>query len=449
MIARVALLDPEGGRPDLGTVLAGDRPVQVVRCASVDELSAEKADLGIIVCSLERLPAMLEAVGATEFRQPVVVLAARQDDDHPLLWLMRALVKAKADWQAVFDSLTDPVALLDPRGVIRRANLDFARMVGRPIREALGENVREVLGSALDARPDDPIATALADQRAHSGEVSYSSLDCVHLVSISPLSSDDGSGFVLLMKDISEHKQRQQTLMRSARLADVGQLAAGIAHEINTPLASVALRAESLLRSAEDVTLRDLPAFRNFPRYLRTIEAEVDRCKRIVRALLEFSSQQEPEMRAVDLNQLVEGAAELVGHELRLRQVRLERHLHPDSPTAPADAGQLRQVLVALLMNALEASSPGGSIRVTTSRDGSGQVALAVEDDGRGIPTELQDKVWSPFFSTKPFGERTGMGLAICHGIVKAHGGSVDLESSPGRGTRVRVRIPETSRRDR
>jgi len=444
---RIALFDPENSVPDWQSVLALGQPIQVVRCTSVGGLSEAAADVAVVCSSSAGVPNLLGQVAASKIRIPLTLLTAADAQDHPMARLMRALVKAKAEWQAAFDALTDPVALLDANGTVVRANLGFARSLGRAIREVLGQTVGELLGAASDPASE-PVARTLADGRPRTGEVTYANVDGPHLASLSPLPPDEEgrTGFVLLMKDLSEQKQQQQSLMRSARLADVGQLAAGVAHEINTPLASVALRAESLLRSTEDPSLRDLPAFRNFARYLRTIGEEVFRCKKIVRALLDFSSQQEPEKKPVDLNNLVNGAAELVGHEVRLRQVRLERHLDNDLPTVPADAGQLRQVLVALLMNALDASSPGGSIRVATSRIGSGHVVLAVEDDGAGIPREVQDKIWSPFFSTKPFGEATGLGLAISHGIVTAHGGSIELDSEPGRGTRIRVLLPEPIR---
>jgi signal transduction histidine kinase len=315
-----------------------------------------------------------------------------------------------------------------------RANLGFAQGLGLGIRDVVGRGVVELLGAAGAEAEPEPVARSLADGQPRTAETTYANLKGPHLASLSPLKG--GSGFVLLIKDLTEQKEQQQRLYQAARLADVGHLAAGVAHEINTPLASIALRAESLLRAAEDPSLRELPAFKNFSRYLRTIEDEAFRCKR------KFSRRQEPEKKPVDLNTLVENATELVGHQARLGQVRLERRLEQSLPSVPADGGQLRQVLLALLMNALDATPAGGCITVLTARGSPGQVVLSVEDDGVGIPREILDKIWSPFFSTKPFGKSTGLGLAVCHGIVVAHGGSIEVDSEPGRGTRMHVRLP-------
>ncbi|MES1211207.1 MAG: ATP-binding protein, partial [Acidobacteriota bacterium] len=178
------------------------------------------------------------------------------------------------------------------------------------------------------------------------------------------------------------------------------------------------------------------------PRYLKTIEEETFRCKKIIRALLEFSSSRKPETRPVDLNGLAERAADLVGHQMKLKQVSLSLALEPGLEAVPADDGQLRQVLLALLMNALDATGAGGHIEVKTARGPMGGASFAVIDDGAGMPAEVLDKIFSPFFTTKPFGQGTGLGLAICHGIVTSHGGRIEVESEPGRGTRISVSLP-------
>jgi two-component system, NtrC family, sensor kinase len=237
-------------------------------------------------------------------------------------------------------------------------------------------------------------------------------------------------------------KEQQERLRQSARLADIGQLAAGVAHEINTPLASIALRAESLLRSARDERLQAIDAFKNFTRYLQTIDEEIFRCKKIISALLEFSRARPPEKRLTDLNGLAEKAAELVGHQMKLKQIALALDLQPGLPPLHADDGQIRQVLIALLMNALDATAPGGHVGLETRHDGDGTVVLTVKDDGAGIAPEHLDKIFSPFFTTKPVGQGTGLGLSICHGIVASHGGEFRVESEVGRGTRMSLALP-------
>jgi two-component system NtrC family sensor kinase len=250
-----------------------------------------------------------------------------------------------------------------------------------------------------------------------------------------------GQGLVALLKDLTRHKLEQEQALLAARLADVGRLAAGVAHEINTPLASIALRAESLLKSAEDPRLQAIESFKNFPRYLKSIDEETFRCKKIIGALLEFSSSRKRDAHDVDLNLLAERAADLLGHQMKLKQVALALELAPELPPVPADDGQLRQVLVALLINALDATPAGGHVAIKTQRDGE-RVILAVSDDGAGIPEDVRDRIFTPFFTTKPLGKGTGLGLAICHGIVSAHGGEIRVESEVGHGTRVSVALP-------
>ena len=215
-----------------------------------------------------------------------------------------------------------------------------------------------------------------------------------------------------------------------------------MAHEINTPLASIALRAESLLKTAADPQLQAVDSFKNFPRYLKTIDEEIFRCKKIIGALLEFSRVRRPETRITDLNALAEKATDLVGHQMMLKQVTLSLKLEASLPHIRADDGQLRQALIALLMNALDATPAGGHVEVETHRDGADTVVLTVADDGSGISPENLDKIFTPFFTTKPVGQGTGLGLAICHGIVASHGGKIRVDSEIGRGTRLSLVLP-------
>jgi two-component system NtrC family sensor kinase len=215
-----------------------------------------------------------------------------------------------------------------------------------------------------------------------------------------------------------------------------------VAHEINTPLASIALRAESLLKTAADPQLQAVDSFKNFPRYLKTIDEEIFRCKKIIGALLEFSRVRRPETRVTDLNALAEKAADLVGHQMMLKQVTLSLKLETGLPHIRADDGQLRQALIALLMNALDATPPAGHVEVETHRDGADAVVLTVADDGSGISPENLDKIFTPFFTTKPVGQGTGLGLAICHGIVASHGGKIRVDSEVGKGTRLSLVLP-------
>jgi two-component system NtrC family sensor kinase len=419
---------------DAWAAILGRRGHRVSRADEATELDGRSADLVIAVVPSSEVAALAELS-----RPGGPALALLVGEGHPLTELVRTILQAKRDWETAFDAVVDPVAIVDPNGTVRRANLALARELGLEIRSVVGRPFTVLLG---EAEGEDPVALCLADGAPRTVEVRYANLPGIHLVTTSPIEGEGGAGGVVAtFKDMSGQREQQERLQQASRLADVGQLAAGVAHEINTPLASIALRAEALLRHADDPGLTAQPAFEKFPRYLRAIDEEIFRCKKIIGALLDFSRSRPPEVRSTDLNALCENAADLLGHQMRLKQVRLALRLEPDLPRLQADEGQLRQVLVGLLMNALDACRASGTVRVETSHEGDA-VRLLVADDGVGIAPEHLDKVFTPFFTTKPPGRGTGLGLPVCHGVVTAHGGRIELQSELGRGTRVSVSLP-------
>jgi len=374
---------------------------------------------------------------------PIVVLLGDAGQEHPLTDLLRDIVHAKRDCQKVLDAMLEPVAVLDLEGRVLRANRALAAAAGRDVRALPLQHYRDLIGPAVGIAPD-PIAQGLETGTPAVSEARFDALPGVRLVTTSPVLGDDGRprGLIVALRDITELKEQQQRLMQASRLADVGLLAAGVAHEINTPLASIALRAESMLRAAEDPRLLEIDAFKSFPRYLRTIGAEVERCKAIIGALLEFSRSRRHELTLSDLGPLLARTADLMRAEARTRGVQLELRCGA-LPCVRCDPGQLRQVLVALMMNALEACVPNGRVLLAAAPSEDGQrLVLWIEDDGVGISEENLGRVFSPFFTTKPVGQGTGLGLAVCHGIVSAHGGEIRLGSNPGHGTRVTIELP-------
>jgi two-component system, NtrC family, sensor kinase len=415
--------------------ILGRRGHRVSRLEGAEALAGRHADLVIAVVPPSEAAA-LTAGSAPE--GPALALLVGQA--HPLTELVRAILQAKRDWETAFDALVDPVAIVNADGTVRRANLALARELSVAIRDVVGRPLSELLGAA---QGDDPVASSLADGAPRTTEMRYARLPGLHLVTTSPLEGEaaGSGGMVATFKDVSGQREQQERLQQASRLADVGQLAAGVAHEINTPLASIALRAEALLRHVDDPGLGSHQAFEKFPRYLRAIDEEIFRCKKIIGALLDFSRSRPPEVRSTDLNAVCESATDLLGHQMRLKQVRLDLRLQPGLARLQADEGQLRQVLVALLINALDASGASGTVRVETSREADG-VRLVVADEGAGISPENLDKVFTPFFTTKPPGRGTGLGLAVCHGVVTAHGGRIEIQSEVGRGTRVSVLLP-------
>jgi two-component system NtrC family sensor kinase len=225
----------------------------------------------------------------------------------------------------------------------------------------------------------------------------------------------------------------QAQLVQSAKMAGIGKLAAGVAHEINNPLTGI-LTNSSLM-------LEDLPAGDARREDLETIVGETLRCRKIVKALLDFARQTKPQKTAQDLNLLVEHVLALVRNQASFRNIKVRTALAPDLPAIMADADQLRQVVLNILLNAAEAMPAGGDLLIASRADPDGRNAvLSIADTGPGIPDDIRDRLFEPFFTTKRTG--TGLGLSIAYGIVEQHRGTIQVESVPGRGTTFLVTLP-------
>lgn len=227
-------------------------------------------------------------------------------------------------------------------------------------------------------------------------------------------------------------EQLIQASLRQEKLAELGRLTAGIAHEINNPLSIIGYALELLCRDG------GLTPFQ--VEMAEKIEMEIERLRTLTGGLLSFSSNREGATRLVSLNNLLEEVLRLVRFELQRQAIVLETEF-AELPLVSADPNKLKQVVINLLMNAAQAMDGKGTITVRTTA-GNGTVELAVVDTGPGIPPEIREQVFDPFFSTKPDGEGTGLGLYLCHTIVREHGGAILVEDAPGGGALVRVRLP-------
>ncbi len=259
-----------------------------------------------------------------------------------------------------------------------------------------------------------------------------------------PLRSPGGetTHVLVLVEDITLRQRLERQMLLTERLTTAGRLAAGVAHELNNPLATIAGCAEALKERAQDSQLRDLDAFKDFPTYLSLIEEETYRCKEITGSLLQFVGEPGSRRSPTDLNDLVEKALELLSHQSRFAESRLETDLDPALPTVVANEGQVRQVFLGLASNALDAMEGRGALTVRTRRRGPAEVEVAFEDQGPGIADEILPRIFDPFFTTKAPGQGTGLGLAIAQGIVADHGGRIEVGTRVGAGTTFRVILP-------
>jgi two-component system NtrC family sensor kinase len=239
-------------------------------------------------------------------------------------------------------------------------------------------------------------------------------------------------------------RQAQQRLLQADRLASLGQLAASVAHEINNPISSVLNFSVLMQRILGDggVPAARVPEFRG---YLERVSEQTARAGRIVSDLLAFSRRGKPHRAPADLGAIVRSTLALVDHKLKLMNVAARVEMGPDVPLVPCDASQMQQVVMNLVMNGAEATRDRGAGHVSVAiraADDQSAVAMRVVDDGEGIPEELLGRVFDPFFSTKEEAKGVGLGLAVVYGIVEAHGGTIDVSSTPGVGTAFVVTLP-------
>jgi signal transduction histidine kinase len=240
-----------------------------------------------------------------------------------------------------------------------------------------------------------------------------------------------------LQETLSELQETQEQLIQKEKLASVGQLAAGVAHEINNPLSSILLYTDVL---CQELPEQDAQHYQD----LQMVRREAMRCRTIVNDLLSFSRQNEVLAQPTDLNVLLEEIVEEIGIQKRFQDVQIQIDLEPGLPVIEADPFQLRQVFCNLMNNAADAMPTGGSLTLRTkSGPWPGLVTAEVQDTGEGIPEENMKKLFTPFFTTKPMGKGTGLGLAIIYGIVKTHQGQIGVQSQLGQGTTFALTLHE------
>jgi two-component system NtrC family sensor kinase len=230
----------------------------------------------------------------------------------------------------------------------------------------------------------------------------------------------------------------RKKIMESERLAVVGQLAAGVAHELNNPLQGIVTYAHLLLeRTPEPDPARD---------GLQKIVVQADRCREIIRGLLDFSRPRKPQVRPADINAILRECLALVERQAMFHNIEITTDLAPDLPPAPADPAQVQQVFMNLIINAAEAMAGAGHLSLATRFDPAElTVEAAITDTGHGISSEDLDRIFDPFFTTKGIGHGTGLGLSISYGIVKEHRGTITVDSEVGRGSTFTVRFPATA----
>ncbi len=393
------------------------------------------------------------------------------DQDHRVA---DALRDSEARLRAILDTAVDAFIIINEQGVVESFNPAAERLFGYAPDEVIGRNVSLLMPSPYREEHDDYIRRYLTTGEKKIIGIGREVVALRKDGSVFPIDLAVGEAvvggrrfFTGVIRDISERKRAEAALRESNRrleqaladlqarqeeirtmsqqvwqatkLATVGELAAGIAHELNNPLATVSLRVEALLAA--------LPADSPHRRPLEVVEGEVERMGSLVANLLQFSRRGRQQVSTLDLREELDGTLELIRYQFRKRGVEVRRELADDVPPVHADRQQLRQVFLNLLTNAADAMPQGGTLTLRVhaaepdDEDGRDRVVVEVGDTGVGIPPENLARVTEPFFTTK--GDKgTGLGLAICKRIVQEHEGTLGVESEPGRGTTVRVALP-------
>ena len=247
--------------------------------------------------------------------------------------------------------------------------------------------------------------------------------------------TEDGETIHFLIKDIEQRRLMQKQMAQADKLASIGELSSGIAHEINNPLGIILGYTQLLIRSEDPQAAR----FND----LKTIEKHVKSCKTIVEDLLNFARTSRSQKKRLNIHPIIEDVIGFVRHHSNLENIQIETFFASSVPAVLMDEKKIKQVLINLLMNAIHAVTPKGIIRITTGlNENSGRVSVIVSDTGHGIAEENLSRVFDPFFTTKPTGEGTGLGLSVSYGIIKGHGGNITVKSKPDQGATFTISLP-------
>jgi two-component system NtrC family sensor kinase len=342
--------------------------------------------------------------------------------------LVDLLSSAKREWEQTVDAITQAICIIDAQGTVRRANRVFAELVRTPVTAIPGRPWLALLP------PDwaEPVGRAVMERTPTTVELRAGE----HPLMLSTIPLIDRGAAVLVFEDQTDKRRLQDRLIQSEKMSAIGQLIAGVAHDLNNPLASVVGFSDFLAEAS------DVPPALLEP--LQVIRQEAERAATIVKNLLSFARSQEGERNVQPIGPILQSTLALLRNQLMAHKVEATLDTEPDLPELEVNANQIKQVFVNLINNAAQAIASdkrSGRIWITAKRwlDG---VAVTVADNGPGIPEEIAPHVFEPFFTTKEEGEGTGLGLSICQGIVKEHGGRITLDTRPGAGVTFTVELP-------
>ncbi|HEX2269765.1 MAG TPA: ATP-binding protein [Pyrinomonadaceae bacterium] len=350
--------------------------------------------------------------------------------------------------ESIIESINVGLLAVDLDGCVTRLNSALEHILGLRRDAAIGKRVEDLFSEDFA----DTLHQVLGKDgwrlreirniyKLHTATLANRSL--VLNIALAPLQDGQGqTGALVVLEDVTTRISLEEQLQQREKLSSIGLLAAGVAHEVNTPLTGVSSYTQMLLGMLNE----------NDPKHalLQKVRTQAERATNIVNNLLNFSrTGSATEFAEIDIARVLDDTLQLLEPQLRRSQIEIVRSYDEDAPEAYANAGKLQQVFTNLILNARDASPDGGRITVATSTADDGSLVVEISDTGIGIAPENVAKIYDPFYTTKGVGQGTGLGLAVSYGIVQEHAGHINVESTPGRGTTFRITLPSARVRAR
>jgi two-component system NtrC family sensor kinase len=352
----------------------------------------------------------------------------------------RELERLKDYAQSIIESINVAVLALDCTGQITSCNRAFEELYQTNRQSIIGTAVENLLSSDIIASIQSIAGTRSWEPQSPANIFKLYLENCagqklIVNLSLIPLQNPlvAKSGSLIVLEDITQKVQLEDQLMQAEKLSSIGLLAAGIAHEVNTPIAGISSYTQMLLKETPESDKRKP--------ILERIEKQTFRAAEIVNGLLNFSRLNGSEFTALDINQLINESLALLAHQLQLNHIKVESRFDASLLPVYGNIGKLQQVFINLFLNARDAMPSGGEIEVQTGMNES-MIIVDISDNGAGIPEENLKRIFDPFFTTKSIGRGTGLGLAVTYGIIQEHGGRILVDSDVGKGTHFRLKLP-------
>lgn len=360
--------------------------------------------------------------------------------------LMQEVTDSRREWEETFEAMTDGVSIHAPSGKIRRANSSLARMFGTNAEKLVGIRCCELYHGSKKPRPNCTIMRTVTERLPQRVELHDPHIGRILRVITDPILSERGRivGVVCTTRDVTDEKLIERRLVQQERISAIGEIAAGIAHEVGTPLNIISANVEYLLRGKSQTAEEELQA----------IKEQSSNITELVRQLLDFSRDRSPEFAPVNINELIEKTVGLLNHQFQKSEIKTQMNLANYLPTVDGDPSQIQQILFNLITNARQAMEvvplserprilkiSTDSALMPTENFPHPHIIIKIADSGRGIPDEALPNVFNPFFTANKEGG-TGLGLAISYRIVQRHSGMIAIENNPNFGVLAKIKLP-------